>query len=127
MDRQYSNTPWTYYDYIFRLPILDNQTTVNFERYSNPRAWNLVKQLNQTPTTNQGALKRLNSQIQRIFLRDLPAIPLWYNGLWAQWNTTNWSNFPGSGSYSALPAMWRNYLQMTSIEMLTKIRPKAAS
>jgi peptide/nickel transport system substrate-binding protein len=126
-DRQYSNTPWTYYDYIFRLPILDNQTTVNFERYSNARAWNLVKQLNKTPTTNQAALKRINSQIQRIFMRDLPAIPLWYNGLWAQWNTTNWSNFPSSGGNNALPAMWRNYLQMTSIEMLTRLRPKAAS
>ena len=38
-DRQYSNTPWTYYQYIFQLPILDNQTTVNYERFTSPKAW----------------------------------------------------------------------------------------
>src|SRR5699024_5538900 len=32
-ERQLSNTPWTYYDYLFQLPIQDEQTTVNFHRY----------------------------------------------------------------------------------------------
>ena len=38
-----SNTPWTYYQYIYQLPIPDNQTTVNYERYSDPTAWNLTQ------------------------------------------------------------------------------------
>ncbi len=38
-DRQYSNTPWTYYQYVFQLPISDNQANANYERYSNPTAW----------------------------------------------------------------------------------------
>ena len=54
-DRQYSNTPWTYYQYIFQLPILDNQTTVNYERYQNQTAWNLTQQLDKTPSTNTKA------------------------------------------------------------------------
>ena len=35
-DRQYQNTPWTYYQYIYQLPILDNQTTINYERLLGP-------------------------------------------------------------------------------------------
>ena len=34
-ERQIGNTPYTYYDYLFRLPIQSQQTVVNFSRYSN--------------------------------------------------------------------------------------------
>ena len=122
-DRQLSNTPWTFYDYLFRLPILDNQTTVNYQRYTNATAWNLTKQLDKTPTSNQAAMKQTISRLQSIFLQDLPVIPLWYNGVWAQWNTSNWTGWPSAQNNQVLPAMWRNYLQMTGIEMLTRLRP----
>jgi peptide/nickel transport system substrate-binding protein len=51
----------------------------------------------------------------------MPAIPLWYNGLWAQWNTVRWSNWPSGDGHQVLPAMWRNYLQMTGIDMITHL------
>ena len=95
-DRQYSNTPWTYYQYIFQLPILENQTTVNYERYSNQTAWNLTKQLDKTPTTNTKAYKSVMTKLQTIFLQDLPAIPLWYNGMWSMVNTQYWTNWPSA-------------------------------
>jgi peptide/nickel transport system substrate-binding protein len=124
-DRQLSNTPWTYYDYIFRLPILDNQTTVNYERYSNPAAWKLTQQLNKTPTSDLAAMKGIMSKLQKIFLQDMPVIPLWYNGAWAQWNTSHWTNWPGpkGPGMQNLAQMWRNYLQMTGIDMLSKLQP----
>jgi peptide/nickel transport system substrate-binding protein len=125
-DRQVSNTPWTYYDYIYRLPILKNQTTVNYQRYSNQAAWTLTQQLDKTPASNQAAMKSILSKLQRMFLRDLPVIPLWYNGVWAQWNTSNWANWPSSQNHQVLPAMWRNYLQMTGIELLTGLKAKSA-
>ena len=125
-DRQLSNTPWTFYDYIFRLPIRENQTTVNYQRYTNKTAWNLTQQLDRTPTSNQAAMKSTMSKIQKIFLTDLPVVPLWYNGVWAQFNTSRWTNWPNSKTNRVLPAMWRNYLQMTGIEMLTRIRPSSA-
>ncbi len=71
-DRQYSNTPWTYYQYIFQLPIAKNQTTVNYERYSNPTAWNLTKALDKTPSTNTKAYQAVMSKLQKTFLQDLP-------------------------------------------------------
>ena len=120
-DRQISNTPWTYYDYIYRLPILDNQTTVNYGRFEDQAAWDLVQKLDQTPTDDLEGMQKITSQLQSTFLDQLPVIPLWYNGLWAQWNTGNWSNWPSDTGHQVLPAMWRNYLQMTGIDMLTHL------
>jgi peptide/nickel transport system substrate-binding protein len=122
-DRQYSNTPWTYYQYIFQLPILDNQTTTNYERYSNQTAWALTKQLDKTPSTNPVAYRAVMSKLQKVFLQDLPVIPLWYTGMWAMYSTKHWTNWPSSTSRQYTPSTWRNYWQMTSIDMLTHLRP----
>jgi peptide/nickel transport system substrate-binding protein len=122
-DRQYSNTPWTYYQYIFQLPIQKNQTTVNYERYTNQTAWNLTKQLDKTPTTNKAKYRAIMTKLQTIFLQDLPAIPLWYNGMWSMVNTQYWTNWPSSKSGQFTPTSWRNYWQMTAIDMLTTLRP----
>jgi len=122
-DRQFSNTPWTYYQYIFQLPILDNQTTVNYERYTNDTAWALTQGLNKIPTTNVKAFQAQMSKLQKIFLQDLPAIPLWYNGMWAMFNTKYWTNWPSQTGGQYTPTSWRNYWQMTSIDMLTHLRP----
>jgi peptide/nickel transport system substrate-binding protein len=123
-DRQYSNTPWTYYQYIFQLPIQDNQANANYERYSNQTAWNLTHQLDQTPSTNPAAYKVVMSKLQRIFMQELPAIPLWYNGMWSMVNDQYWTNWPSAKGGQYTPSSWRNYWQMTSIDMLTHLKKK---
>jgi peptide/nickel transport system substrate-binding protein len=122
---QISNTPWQYYEYMFRLPILESQTTRNFQRYNNPRAWSLTQQLDKTPVTNVGAMRGLISQLQRIQLTDMPVIPLWYNGAWAQYNNSVWTNWPSSdkGANHFLPVTWNGYWNMTGILMLTQLKP----
>ncbi|MGZ4414147.1 MAG: ABC transporter substrate-binding protein [Gaiellaceae bacterium] len=122
-DRQYSNTPWTYYQYIYRLPILNNQTSMNYERINSPKGWNLTKGLDKIPTTNAKAFKVQMASLQKVFMQDLPAIPLWYNGMWAMFNTKHWKNWPSSSARQYTPSSWRNYWQMTSIDMLTHLRP----
>ncbi len=122
-DRQWSNTPWTYYQYIFQLPILENQTTVNYERYSNATAWNLTKALDKVPASNTAAFQATMSKLQKTFLQDLPAIPLWYNGMWSMVNTKYWTGWPSTKSGQYTPTAWRNYWQMTSIDMLTHLKP----
>ena len=122
-DRQFSNTPWTYYQYIFQLPILDNQTTVNYERYTNQKAWALTQALDKTPSTNTKAYQAIMSQLQTVFMQSLPAIPLWYNGMWSMVNTKYWTNWPSVKGGQYTPTSWRNYWQMTSIDMLTHLKP----
>jgi peptide/nickel transport system substrate-binding protein len=124
-DRQFSNTPWTYYQYIFQLPILSNQVNVNYERYNNPAAWNLTKQLDKTPSSNKRAYQSVMSKLQTVFLQDLPAIPLWYNGMWSMVNTQYWTGWPSNNGNQYTPTSWRNYWQMTGIDMLTSLRPAA--
>ena len=124
-DRQFSNTPWTYYQYVYQLPILPNQTTVNYERYSDPTAWNLTKGLDKIPSTNTAAYQAQMTKLETRFLQGLPAIPLWYNGMWAMFNTKYWTNWPSSSGGQYTPTSWRNYFQMTSIDMLTHLRPAA--
>ena len=93
-DKQLSNSPWEYYQYIFRLPVQDVQTTENFGRYENEEAWALVQQLDQTPVDDVEGMKAITSQLQRIHLTDLPMIPLWYNGMWSQVSDAVWTNWP---------------------------------
>jgi peptide/nickel transport system substrate-binding protein len=122
-DRQYSNTPWTYYQYIYQLPISSNQTTVNYERYSDQSAWNLTQVLNKTPSTNTAAYQAVMSKLETTFMKNLPAIPLWYNGMWSMVNTQYWVGWPSSSDGHYTPSSWRNYFQMTSIDMLTHLKP----
>jgi peptide/nickel transport system substrate-binding protein len=125
-DRQMSNTPWTYYQYIYNLPIADNQTTMNYQRFTDQTAFNLTQQLNRTPSTNTKAYQTILTSLQKRFLQTLPAIPLWYNGMWSMVNTQNWTGWPSATGNQFTPSSWRNYWQMTSIDMLTHLRPTKA-
>jgi peptide/nickel transport system substrate-binding protein len=121
--RQMSNTPWTYYEYVFGLPVLEQQTTINFGRYENQQAWDLVNQLNATKIDDLDGMKSVASRLQRIQLTEEPVIPLWYNGLWAQYSNSVWTNWPADGSAAVLPTMWHGYPQMGSIKMLAELKP----
>jgi peptide/nickel transport system substrate-binding protein len=124
-ERQLSNTPWTYYDYIFQLPVRKTQNTVNFHRYENERAWQLVQQLDQVKTDDVAGMKAIISQLQKIHLDEMPIIPLWYNGLWAQSSVSTWKNWPSAaqGAPKSAPAMWRNWMELGGFETLTQIQP----
>jgi len=124
-DRQYSNTPWTYYQYLYRLPILANQTSMNYERFKDTKAWNLTIGLDKIPSSNHAAYKAQMSKLEKTYLQNLPVIPLWYNGMWAMFNTSHWKNWPSANSTRQFTtASWRNYFQMTSIDMLTHLQHK---
>jgi len=122
---QMSNTPWTFYFWLFRNPITPKMENGNFGRYDNPKVFDLVVQLDKTPIEDTEGMKKVMSEIQRIHLTDMPAIPLWYNGLWAQWNTTYWTNWPSAkeGAPKHLPCTWNGYWNMTAILMLTELKP----
>jgi peptide/nickel transport system substrate-binding protein len=119
-----TDTPWTYYNYLFHLPILKSQTNFNFERYTNRAAWNLVQKLDTTPKSDVAGMKAIIKQLQKITMQQLPEIPLWYNGVWAQMSSQYWTNWPSASSTrNYIPAMWRGYLQLTGIDMITHLSP----
>jgi peptide/nickel transport system substrate-binding protein len=124
-ERQLSNTPWMYYDYIFQLPVNKLQNTVNFGRYENKKAWDLTQELDGKKVDDVEGMKQVASEIQKIQLDDLPVIPLWYNGLWAQTSNAVWTNWPSSaaGTPKSPPAMWRNWLELGGVLTLTDLKP----
>ena len=124
-ERQMDNTPWMYYEYIFRLPVQERQSTVNFGRYENEQAWELVQRLDRVPVDDLEGMREVISQLQRIQLEEMPLIPLWYNGLWAQYNTKVWTNWPSAedGTPDYVPSTWRGYFQRGSVLMLTELQP----
>lgn len=120
-----SSTPWTFYNWVFNHPVQDTMFNGNFGRYENEEVFALVDQLDRVPVEDIEGMKQVMSQIQRIQLTEMPAIPLWYNGLWAQWNETYWTNWPSAaeGAPKYLPCTWNGYFNMTAILMLTELKP----
>jgi peptide/nickel transport system substrate-binding protein len=123
---QISDNPWSYWNGIYHMPILTSgagQQNFNFERYKNTHAWSLVKKLDKTPLSKTSTIKGINSQLQMILMQQLPVIPLWYNGQWAQFTSQHWTNWPNGSSRPYTPIMWGGYLNMTGIDMITHLRP----
>jgi peptide/nickel transport system substrate-binding protein len=125
-DKQLANTPYSYYDYLFHLPISETMTVVNFQRFTQAGAapWALTLKFNKVKSSNVKLARKYQSQIQKYILDYLPAIPLWYNGMWAQYNTSVWTNFPkakGKGLQTT-PTTWNGYLNMTGIQALANLK-----
>lgn len=120
-----SNTPWTVYNLLFNHPIRDIMGSGNFGRYDNPEVFALVDELAATPRWDEAGMKAICSRIQEILLTDLPMIPLWYNGLWAQYVEFTWTNFPGAyeGRPHWLPCTWAGYWQMGGLHTLFGLKP----
>ncbi len=124
---QISDNPWTYFNGMFHLPIISGgsgQTFANFGRYSNPKAWALVKKLDQTHPSNVKGRKAILSALEKIQLTQIPVIPLWYNGIWSQTQSKYWKNWPSSTKKKMhfIACMWGGYLNMTGIDTITHIK-----
>jgi peptide/nickel transport system substrate-binding protein len=121
-DQNLSDSPYTYYYWLFHQPIAKSQTFANYARYNNKQGWNLTQQLDQEQG-GTAAFKKTMGQLETIALRDMPTIPMWYNGAWAQYNTTCWTGWPSSasGSNHYLPVTWNNYWNLTGVLMVTSL------
>ena len=126
-EAQLSSTVYSYYMWVFQHPLETIETAQwgNYGRYENQEAFDLVDQLDRVKVGDDEAIKAITSELQRITLTDLPTIPLWYNGLWAQMSDKVWTNWPSAteGSNHYLPATWRGYWNMTAGLMLLELKP----
>ena len=85
-----SNTPWTFYNYLFRLPISERQLDENFGSLRQRGGLGAGQPAGPHPRRRHRGPQGRHVQLQRISLTDLPAIPLWYNGAWAQMGNLVW-------------------------------------
>ncbi len=68
---QISNTPWSYYHFIFYDKLADIPVTQggNYGRYNNKEAFDLVTQLDKVPTNDLAGMKAVISKLQEIQLK----------------------------------------------------------
>jgi len=120
-------TPWSYFNRVFALPILKQQSAqLNWERFSDPAAWALVQKIGSIVPTDTAAIQAVYTQLETIFLQNLPEIPLWYNGAWAQFSTKYWHDYPTSTSPNDqyTPQMWHGWVgAMTTVLALAQLEP----
>jgi peptide/nickel transport system substrate-binding protein len=119
-------TPWSYFQRVYQLPIAAQQTSqLNWERFTSQSDYNLVNEAAATSPSDTTKLKSIYSTLEQDFLQQQPEIPLWYNGVWFQGNTTYWQDYPSStGSDQNIDAMWGGYIgAMTTVYALAQLQP----
>ncbi|GAA4174726.1 ABC transporter substrate-binding protein [Gryllotalpicola koreensis] len=102
----------------FATPI-GTATSANFERFTDAKTDQLLTQLRSATTTD--AQKQIVDQLQQTVYDQLPAIGLFYGGLWGLFSTKNFTNWPSASNPYAPPSTWTE----TALLILTNI--KAAS
>jgi peptide/nickel transport system substrate-binding protein len=124
-----SNTPWTVYNLLFDHPIKEIMGSGNFGRWENQEMFDLVDNLASVPMDDEEGMKAACSAIQELLLTELPMIPLWYNGLWAQYSEAVWTNWPteDNNTPSRLPCSWHPYFVMGGLQTLIELEPVASS
>ena len=88
--------PWNSFRFIMdpRLtgPVGEDYPAGNWERYMN---WEIVPLIDAiAKETDPEKLAKLYSQLQEIFLKDLPAIPLFYGAAWYEFRYDRWVGWP---------------------------------
>ena len=122
-----SNTPWTVYNLLFNHPIREQMQSGNFGRYDSQEMFDLVDALAKVPTSDVAGMQAACSKIQTLMLTDMPMIPLWYNGLWAQFSNSTWTNWPTeTSSAPTLPTTWSGYWQLGGLQTLINLKPVPA-
>ncbi|QHQ63044.1 ABC transporter substrate-binding protein [Anaerocolumna sedimenticola] len=98
------SNPWTRcYQTMYSTPAKEGQNADwNFGRYSNPEADKIIEQI---PTeTDQAKLKALYTQLNKIYLTDVPAFALMYRpGLFHTVNESVWTGFPQADDGTNVP------------------------
>jgi peptide/nickel transport system substrate-binding protein len=92
----------------------------DFDRYSNPQVAGLLDQT--AAAGHEADQKRLYGELDKLFVQDIPAIPLMYRPLeFYEFNQSVWTGFPTSDNPVAPPTQ-----SGAGIKLLYVIEPKSA-
>lgn len=117
-----SSSPFTYWNGVINSNIHGSSVTNgNWGCYDNPEVFRLIDEFNMTK--DEAEKQRIASRIQEILLIDMPVIPLWHNGLWAQYSELHWTNWPSKENPYGIPVTWHNAYQLGMIDTLINIEP----
>ncbi|APT75912.1 ABC transporter substrate-binding protein [Marinitoga sp. 1135] len=119
-----SVSPWTLLNFVANPLIMDEMWDGNFGRYENEKLFSLIKEINKTPFSEEAKLKELFSEAEEILLKEMPAIPVWHNGLWFQASTYAWENWPDENNPYGYPCSWPGQWQFGAVKILLNLKAK---
>jgi peptide/nickel transport system substrate-binding protein len=115
-------SPWLRYRDILDsrgVPAAGQRAFWNFNRYSNPAVGSLLDQA--AAATSEADQKRLYGELDKIFMQDVPSIPLMYRPLeFYEFNQSVWSGFPTSDNPVSPPTQ-----SGAGIKVLSQIQAKS--
>ncbi|MFW6238836.1 MAG: ABC transporter substrate-binding protein [Halanaerobiales bacterium] len=116
-----SSNPYTYWNWV-AYDNINKQSVAegNFGRYNNPELFDLIDVLN-SYEGNAIPAREAAEEIQKILLQEMPSVPLWHNGMWAQSTTENWKNWPTENNPTGYPSTWEETWPFGSVEMLIQL------
>jgi peptide/nickel transport system substrate-binding protein len=116
--------PWHLYRWLMSsdtVKPLGQVSAGNWHRYSSPAADSLLAAFE--TATDPAEQRRLGSAMQRLFVAEAPAIPLYPNPSWAEFNTARIAGFPTAADPYADPSP--NKMERGEILLvLTALRPR---
>ena len=117
-----SSSPFDYWNGVANSDIHgDVITNGNWGAYDNPELFKKIDKFNMTK--EEETKQNLAAEIEKTLLVDMPSIPLWHNGLWAQQSTANWTNWPSEDDPYGVPVSWGNAYQLGMYEVLINLKP----
>jgi peptide/nickel transport system substrate-binding protein len=96
-------------------------STGNWHRYGSPRADSVLSAFERE--SDPVAQHRLGDELQRIFVDEAPAIPLYPNPSWAEYNTSRFEGFPSKENPYADPSP-NKFDRGECLLVLTSVKPR---
>jgi peptide/nickel transport system substrate-binding protein len=118
-------TPYTFYRWLMSPETVEPEgvnAPGNWHRYGSAAADSVLRAFEGEPDSE--AQHALAAKLQRIFVREAPAIPLYPNPSWAEFNTGRFEGFPSEENPYADPSPNKTGSGETLL-VLTTLRPKA--
>jgi peptide/nickel transport system substrate-binding protein len=117
-------TPYLFYRWLMSsatVKPVGEVATGNWHRYGSPAADSVLTAFEREPDPD--AQQRLARRMQRVFVSEAPAIPLYPNPSWAEYNTGRFTGFPSAEDPYADPSP-NKFDRGECLLVLTTVRPK---
>ncbi|WP_125991521.1 ABC transporter substrate-binding protein [Halocella sp. SP3-1] len=117
-----TSTPFDYWNGVANDGIYGERiANGNWGAYDNPELFALIDEFNMT--NDETEKMKIAAEIEKTLLVEMPTIPLWHNGLWAQYTNANWTNWPSEDNPYGVPVTWDNAYQLGMIDVLIGLEP----
>ncbi|MEZ4404170.1 MAG: ABC transporter substrate-binding protein [Kofleriaceae bacterium] len=117
-------TPYTFYRWLMASATVKPEGTVsmsNWHRYGSPRADQLLTAFE--AAAEPAEQRRLITELERTFADEAPAIPLYPNPSWGEFNTRRFTGFPSAADPYADPSP-NKFDRAETLLVLTRLQPR---